>query len=60
MILRPMQWVRIFRIFYVVLRHTMNRRVLAGQSAWLLAFSYLNPLSYLKQGQQEDTYYMCR
>jgi ubiquinone biosynthesis protein len=51
MILRPMQWVRIFRIFYVVLRHTMNRRVLAGQSAWLLAFSYLNPLSYLKQGR---------
>ncbi len=47
--IRPVQLIRLMQINFVLMRYAINRPVLAKQSWWLRALSYLNPLSFLKQ-----------
>ncbi len=49
--IRPLQFVRVLQIYKVLLRHTLNRSVLGAQSQVLRTLSYLNPLSFFKQGK---------
>lgn len=49
--IRPIQLFRLLQINYVLMRYAINRPVLKGQPRWLRGLSYLNPLSFLKQGK---------
>ena len=40
------QLYRLLQIFSVLMRHTINRRVLGKRSKFLRKLSYLNPLSF--------------
>lgn len=40
------QLFRLLQIFSIMLKHTINRRVLSKRAKWLRYFSYLNPLSF--------------
>ena len=48
---RPMQVLRLLQINMVLMQHTFNRSVLGSQSIWLRTLSYLNPLSFIRQGK---------
>ncbi len=48
---KPLQIIRLFQIYIVLARYTINRSVLGKTSPMLRFLSYLNPLSFLGHGE---------
>lgn len=49
--IRPLQLLRLLQINFVLMQHTFNRPVLGSRSVTLRFLSYLNPLSFYRQGK---------